>query len=540
MCYKLRHGSDTFTWNRTYPKTKQGILITTMTTSNKTTQLKTPLMCSHRLLLAFLAFLGFFLCYAQRNGLSVGIICMVNPSVDNDPATYNNNSLANHRNIPASCHQHTAEKSQLPGQVLLWPKSTRGFLLGSFYWGYALTQVASSVAVNLLGPKRFLALLIFASSMATILLPIFSKLHPSLVIALRIVAGAAQGGLWPTIFRFWSTWAPASERTTLLSFQSSGPSMGTIISLIIGGLFCTFSLNDAIPFIFRHGWAYFFYLLGGLGIVWSIVWLIFASDTPATNRHITLDEKEYIRACKAEEKIQDVNTKIPWSAMLRSQGFWCILISMCFSDFGLYAVWTVVPEYMSEVLLFSIEANGFLSALPHMASFLVVMLSGGLADFIIGKNYVKRINARKLFHGIGTFAPAICLLSISFLDCQRRYLAVALLIIGIAFNGFMMSGGYIVNVGDFSGVHSGVVFGICNTISSIGGFGAPYLTSIITKHKTALEWRVAFMLYAASFLISAIAFIFLARGETEPWACDDEQDEAHEELTEVKRKTSVI
>ena len=38
--------------------------------------------------------------------------------------------------------------------------------------------------------------------------------------------------------------------------------MGTIISLIIGGFFCTFSLNDAIPFIFRYGWAYFFYLLG--------------------------------------------------------------------------------------------------------------------------------------------------------------------------------------------------------------------------------------------------------------------------------------
>jgi hypothetical protein len=41
-----------------------------------------------------------------------------------------------------------------------------------------------------------------------------------------------------------------------------GPAMGTIVSLIIGGLFCTFSLNDAIPFIFRYGWGYFFYLLG--------------------------------------------------------------------------------------------------------------------------------------------------------------------------------------------------------------------------------------------------------------------------------------
>jgi hypothetical protein len=35
------------------------------------------------------------------------------------------------------------------------------------------------------------------------------------------------------------------------------------------------------------------------------------------------------------------------------------------------------------------------------------------------------------------------------------------------FSGFMMSGGYVVNVGDFSGVHSGVVFGICNTICKI-------------------------------------------------------------------------
>jgi hypothetical protein len=87
---------------------------------------------------------------------------------------------------------------------------------------------------------------------------------------------------------------------------------------------------------------------------------------------------------------------------------------------------------MNEVLLFSIEQNGLLSALPHMASFIVVMLTGGLADHIIGKKYLKRVNARKLFHGIGTLAPAICLLLISFLDCQRRYLAVCLLVIGIA------------------------------------------------------------------------------------------------------------
>jgi hypothetical protein len=48
--------------------------------------------------------------------------------------------------------------------------------------------------------------------------------------------------------------------------------------------------------------------LGGLGILWSIVWLVFSSDTPATNKHISTNEKEYIRACKIDEKIQDTNT----------------------------------------------------------------------------------------------------------------------------------------------------------------------------------------------------------------------------------------
>lgn len=211
--------------------------------------------------------------------------------------------------------------------------------------------------------------------------------------------------------------------------------------------------------------------------------------------------------------------------MLRSKGFWCTLISMFFCDFGLYAIWGVVPEYMYEVLKYSIQEIGVLSALPHLASFLVVVSTGSLADLLIKKGYLKRVNARKLFHGIGTLSPAVCLLLISFLNCEHRYLAVILLVIGVALNGFMMSGGYVVNVGDYSGVHSGVVFGICNTVSCIGGFLAPYLTSILTPHKTSGEWRVAFMLYAASFLISAIVFTFLARGETEPWARDDAHDE---------------
>lgn len=53
------------------------------------------------------------------------------------------------------------------------------------------------------------------------------------------------------------------------------------------------------------------------------------------------------------------------------------------------------------------------------------------------------------------------------------------------------------------------------------------------------------MIYAASFLISAIVFSLLARGETEPWAKDDAHDEkinydadANKELIEIKASSN--
>jgi hypothetical protein len=55
------------------------------------------------------------------------------------------------------------------------------------------------------------------------------------------------------------------------------------------------------------------------------------------------------------------------------------------------------------------------------------------------------------------------------------------------------------------------------------------------------------MLYAASFLISAIGFLLLARGEPEPWARDDIHDQpihndhdAEKELIEINSKQSTV
>lgn len=45
---------------------------------------------------------------------------------------------------------------------------------------------------------------------------------------------------------------------------------------------------------FGGGWPSIFYVLGLIGIVWFIVWMIFSSNEPSNNRFISENEKEYI------------------------------------------------------------------------------------------------------------------------------------------------------------------------------------------------------------------------------------------------------
>ncbi len=43
---------------------------------------------------------------------SVSIVCMVNPDADNATVSQSTDSAAIQRNIPASCHKHSVQKSR--------------------------------------------------------------------------------------------------------------------------------------------------------------------------------------------------------------------------------------------------------------------------------------------------------------------------------------------------------------------------------------------------------------------------------------------
>lgn len=54
------------------------------------------------------------------------------------------------------------------------------------------------------------------------------------------------------------------------------------------------------------GWPIAFYLYGGLGIMWSIIWVFVGSDSPSKHPSITDEERKYIEAGLQNEDDKEV------------------------------------------------------------------------------------------------------------------------------------------------------------------------------------------------------------------------------------------
>ena len=133
-----------------------------------------PLFPSQRLLLAVIGFFGFVMVYACRVNLSVALVCMVRHD----------------------SHNQSIDLSTLPLSqrgTLDWPKSVQGVLLGSFFYGYIVTQVAGGWISERLGAKRVFTLTTAGAVLVTLATPLVAANgHVALLIALRVVLGACQ------------------------------------------------------------------------------------------------------------------------------------------------------------------------------------------------------------------------------------------------------------------------------------------------------------------------------------------------------------
>ena len=74
----------------------------------------------------------------------------------------------------------------------MWDKPLQGLVLGSFFWGYIVTQMPGGWLASRFGGKRVFGWFMFLSSVATLLSPVAARNSPYFLIVLRVIVGVGQ------------------------------------------------------------------------------------------------------------------------------------------------------------------------------------------------------------------------------------------------------------------------------------------------------------------------------------------------------------
>ncbi|KAA0202886.1 hypothetical protein HAZT_HAZT002359 [Hyalella azteca] len=122
----------------------------------------------------------------MRVNLSVAIVAMVAKNV-----TTNTNVTDDDLACPLPDDYGQDDGYSQPGEFD-WDEKTQGLILGSFYYGYACTNLLSGIAAERFGGRLVGGVGILLTSVLTLLTPWAARTSDGLFIALRILEGMTE------------------------------------------------------------------------------------------------------------------------------------------------------------------------------------------------------------------------------------------------------------------------------------------------------------------------------------------------------------
>jgi len=401
-----------------------------------------------------LSFLAVFVCYIDRVNISVAIIPMA--------------------------------------ADLGWTPEMQGRVLASFFVGYLLLQVAGGRLADRFGGKVVLAGGVLAWSLFTVLTPPAAYLGFGVLIAARILMGTGEAVTFPSIYTIYSRWVPLTERSRAVALANSGIPLGTVFALVV------------TPWIVQaFGWEWAFYLFGAVGGLWWIAWYLQVTSKPA--EHPRIDPQELAEITDGITPQNDA-VSVPWKALFTSMPVWAIIVAHFCNNWSLYVLLSWLPTFVNQGLGVDYAAVGWVTMIPHIASFIFLNVAGNIADRLIASGMdVGRV--RKLMQSIGAGGIAIALLIVG--QVETAWMAITVMTIGNALAAFV-TGGFAVNHMDIAPRHAGTLMGITNTAGTIPGIIGVYVTGLILE--LTGSWALVFQVAAGVTIVGLVFFLLFSSG----------------------------
>jgi ACS family glucarate transporter-like MFS transporter len=365
-----------------------------------------------------------------------------------------------------------------------------GFVFSAFAWSYVLAQLPGGWLLDRFGSKITYFFSIFLWSVFTMLMGTVGFLTGgaavATLIALRLLVGAAEAPSFPGNSRITSAWFPTHERGTAAAIFNSAQYFATVLfAPLMGWLVHTF------------GWQSVFYVMGGLGIVMSFIWMKTIYG-PKNHPRVNAAELAEIEAGGA---LVDLESGAAYDHTAKKMDTWPVIKQLLSNRMllgvyiGQYCITTLTyffltwfPVYLVQERHMTILKAGFVAALPAIAGFLGGILGGFISDRMLKSGY--SLSAARKTPIVGGMLLAMSMIVCNYVTAD--WMVVAFMSLAFFGKGVGALGWAVVS--DTSPKEAGGLSGgLFNTFGNTAGITTPIVIGFILQETGSFAGALVFI-----------------------------------------------
>ena len=362
-----------------------------------------------------------------------------------------------------------------------------GWILSAFILSYGLMQIPMGALGDKRGHRSTLALIVLWWSAFTA----FTGMAGGFVslILIRFMFGIGEAGSSPCSTGVVSRWFPKKEVGKAQGFIWAASRMGGALTPFV-----------VLPVLVHFGWRAAFYILGGVGVVWAIVWYAFYRNRPEQMHHIS--QAEIDEAPVSRMQTSGAQLSIPWKTLLSSKQFWLVLLMYFFYAFGSWFFFSWFPTFMELGRGFDKGQLTYVIAVPFLMSMIGNITGGFLTDKLSAKYGLKV--GRKALGSSSLIVSALFMFLAAFIPGKMQVFVFLSLAFGII--DLMLPSAWALCI-DLGKKYSGAVSGAMNTAGNLGGFVCSLIFGYVVS--ATGNYNLPLYIIALMLVISAVIFLFI-------------------------------
>jgi len=389
--------------------------------------------------------------------------------------------------------------------ALLWPEmgkdlgmdnSDYALMLNVFMITYAASKFLSGRLYDKIGTRIGFTLSILVWSLAAAGHAI-SKGIGSLSVV-RGLLGLGEAGLWPGTVKNNGEWFPVKQRALAQGIFNAGASIGNVVAPVV------------IVYLYaKFGWKATYVILGLVGLIWILPWLVINKSKPLQHPWITEKEKNLLINDRKENNIitdKDAKSLSVFKILSYKQP-WGILLCRFFIEpiWWFFAGW--MPIYLNSKFGLNIEEIGNTMWISYLMAAAGGILGGIFTEEIIKKTSID--TGRKASIIIGSLLIIIGFVSIILVVNDSNYMTFIYLA-GIALFGFQFAIGNIQTLSSdlFRGPSVGTLAGLAGTIAAFSPMLMNWFIGRITEGES---YTPAFIAITISVVLAVVSVMVLIR-----------------------------